>query len=152
AAPLRTVDVASPTQATTATVTLPGTLRPWQTAVLYARANGYVKAWHHDLGSQVRAGDLLVEIDTPELDQELAQGESLAREAEAAVVQAQTERTEAESDLKVAESNLKRAQAELNLAQSQLVRRERLLARKVIVEEEYDTALRQAETRTAEVA
>lgn len=151
-ATLRAVDVASPSKATTASVTLPGTLRPWQTAVLYARANGYVKAWHHDLGSQVRAGDLLVEIDTPELDQELAQGEGLAREAEAAVVQAQAERTEAEADLKVAESQLSRARAEVNLAQIQLVRREQLVARKVIVQEELDTAVRQMETRTAEVA
>lgn len=149
---VRSVQVALPTAAATSTVTLPGTLRPWQTANLHARVNGYLKAWHYDLGAKVHAGDLLAEIDTPELDQELAQGEALGREAEASVVQARTERIEAEADLKVAESQLIRAQAELNLARSQLVRREKLLARKVIVQEEYDTAVRQAETRAADVA
>ncbi len=148
----RLVQIAQPTAASTANVTFPGTLRPWQTASLRARVNGYVQAWHHDLGAAVQAGELLVEIDTPELDQELAQGEALADEADAAVVQAHTERSEAEADLKFAEAQLVRTQAELNLAHSQLVRREKLLGRKVIVQEEYDTALRQTEARAADVA
>lgn len=147
----RLVQVVQPTTASTASVTLPGTLRPWQTASLRARVNGYVRAWHVDLGAAVQAGELLAEIDTPELDQELAQGEALADEADAAAVQARTERSEAQADLNVAEAQLLRAQADLKLARSQLVRREKLLERKVIVQEEYDTALRQTEAREADV-
>ncbi|HSC78968.1 MAG TPA: HlyD family efflux transporter periplasmic adaptor subunit, partial [Chitinolyticbacter sp.] len=55
------------------TLTLAGTLRGRDEAVIHARTNGYLKAWHKDLGERVKAGDLLAEIDTPELDQELGQ-------------------------------------------------------------------------------
>jgi multidrug efflux pump subunit AcrA (membrane-fusion protein) len=148
----RTVYIDRPAPATTASVVLPATFRPWQTTTLHARVDGYLTAWHRDLGAQVRAGDLLAEIETPELDQELAEGEALARESAAAVVQAQAERTEAEAELKVAEAQLSRVRADLELARSLMVRREQLLTKKFIPQEEYDTAARQAEARSADVA
>ncbi len=52
---------------------LPGTLKPYVESPLYARTNGYLKIWYKDIGSHVRKGELLAEIDTPEIDQELAQ-------------------------------------------------------------------------------
>ncbi len=107
----RVVQIERPTPATTAQVVLPATLRPWQTTTLHARVNGYLAAWHRELGSSVKAGDLLAEIETPELDQELAQGEALVLEATSAVVQAQAERVEAQADLKNAEAQLARMQA-----------------------------------------
>src|SRR4051812_29363364 len=51
---LRTVSVVQPSPATSATVVLPATIRPWQTAVLNARVSGYLKAWHVDLGARVK--------------------------------------------------------------------------------------------------
>jgi RND family efflux transporter MFP subunit len=54
-------------------VVVPGTMQAFAEAAIYARANGYLKAWHADLGTRVKAGQLLAEIDTPEADQELAQ-------------------------------------------------------------------------------
>ena len=151
-AALPLVQVTQPVAATTTSVTLPGTVRPWQTTSLHARVNGFLKGWYFDLGAEVHKGDLLAEIDTPELDEELAQNTALAREAEAAVVQARAERVEAEADLKVAQAELSRVQAELNLANNQLARRELLLKRKAISEEDYDLAVRQAETQAAGVA
>ena len=52
---------------------LPGTVRAYSEAPIYARTNGYLKSWSVDIGSTVRKGQLLAEIDTPEIDQQLAQ-------------------------------------------------------------------------------
>ncbi len=52
---------------------LPGTLKPYVESPIYARTNGYLKIWYKDIGSHVQKGELLAEIDTPEIDQELAQ-------------------------------------------------------------------------------
>ncbi len=52
---------------------LPGTLSPYIESPIYARTNGYLKVWYKDIGSHVAKGELLAEIDTPEIDQQLAQ-------------------------------------------------------------------------------
>jgi RND family efflux transporter MFP subunit len=68
---------------------LPGRLEAYIRAPIYARVPGYLKSWKHDIGSNVKAGDVLAEIDTPDLDQQLFQ---------------------ARADLKVAEANARLAQ------------------------------------------
>lgn len=149
---VRSVTVDRPAPAASNSVVLPATIRPFQTAALYARASGFLAAWHHDLGEQVSAGDLLAEIATPELDQEVLQAEALLREAVAAARQARAERVEAQADLKVAEAQLVRIQAETALAKSQLVRREKLLAGRMVSQEEFETSQRQVEARGGDVA
>jgi RND family efflux transporter MFP subunit len=52
---------------------LPGTVQAYSEARIYARTNGYLKSWSVDIGSTVKKGQLLAEIDTPEVDQQLAQ-------------------------------------------------------------------------------
>jgi RND family efflux transporter MFP subunit len=52
---------------------LPGRLEAYIRAPIYARVPGYLKSWKHDIGGKVKAGDLLAEIDTPDLDQQLMQ-------------------------------------------------------------------------------
>jgi RND family efflux transporter MFP subunit len=52
---------------------LPGRLEAYIRAPIYARVPGYLKSWKHDIGSKVKAGELLAEIDTPDLDQQLMQ-------------------------------------------------------------------------------
>src|SRR6202051_3981446 len=52
---------------------LPGRLQAYIQAPIYARVPGYLKSWKHDIGGKVKAGDLLAEIDTPDLDQQLMQ-------------------------------------------------------------------------------
>ncbi len=52
---------------------LPGTLMAYIESPIYARTNGYLKKWYRDIGSRVSKGELLAEIDTPEVDQQLSQ-------------------------------------------------------------------------------
>src|SRR5437660_2812491 len=52
---------------------LPGTMEAFVESPIYARTNGYLKKWYHDIGSRVQKGDLLADIDTPEVDQQLSQ-------------------------------------------------------------------------------
>jgi RND family efflux transporter MFP subunit len=68
---------------------LPGRLEAYIRAPIYARVPGYLKSWRHDIGDKVKAGDVLAEIDTPDLDQQLSQ---------------------ARADLNVAKANAKLAQ------------------------------------------
>jgi RND family efflux transporter MFP subunit len=68
---------------------LPGRLEGYISAPIYARVPGYLKSWNHDIGSKVKAGEVLAEIDTPDLDQQLMQ---------------------ARADLGVAQANAKLAQ------------------------------------------
>ena len=55
---------------------LPGTVQAFYEAPIYARTNGYLHAWYTDIGASVRKGQLLAEIDTPEVDQQLRQAEA----------------------------------------------------------------------------
>lgn len=64
-------------------VVLPGTVQAWHEAPIYARTNGYVKAWKTDIGTRVEAGDLLAEIETPEVDAQLQQAQADLATAEA---------------------------------------------------------------------
>ena len=55
---------------------LPGNLQAYVESPIYARTNGYLKKWYRDIGSRVRQGDLLADIDTPEVDQQLLQAKA----------------------------------------------------------------------------
>ena len=74
-----TVAVASPTVTTPGSgLNLPAEVKPWQEASIFARVNGYLKDWLVDIGAHVQKDQLLAEIDTPDLDQQLAQANSQA--------------------------------------------------------------------------
>jgi RND family efflux transporter MFP subunit len=77
----QTSEIATPTVAliqaktspSTDTITLPGNIEGWFEAPIYARVEGYVKVWHKDYGALVKKGDVLAEINTPDLDAEYRQ-------------------------------------------------------------------------------
>ncbi|WP_347469627.1 efflux RND transporter periplasmic adaptor subunit [Burkholderia stagnalis] len=71
-------------------LSLPGTLRGYVEAPIYARASGYVLRWQADIGAHVKQGQLLAELDTPELNQELAQATAQRQQAQAALALAKT--------------------------------------------------------------
>jgi RND family efflux transporter MFP subunit len=65
------------------TLVLPGTVQAFYEAPIYARTNGYLKIWYTDIGTPVKKGQLLAEIETPEVDQELRQAQADLATAEA---------------------------------------------------------------------
>ena len=71
-------------------LTLSAELKPIVETPVYARASGYVRHWNGDLGAQVKEGEVLAELETPELDRELAEGRATLRQAEAALALAQS--------------------------------------------------------------
>lgn len=68
-------------------------VRAYVEAPIYARASGYLKRWLVDIGDQVKAGDLLAEIETPEIDQQLSQARAELAQAEATLDLAKTTAT-----------------------------------------------------------
>jgi RND family efflux transporter MFP subunit len=72
-----TVDVIHPERGVTGQhLTLPGTIDAYFEAPIYARVSGYLKMWYKDIGAHVTTGELLATIETPDLDQELAQAKA----------------------------------------------------------------------------
>jgi membrane fusion protein (multidrug efflux system) len=81
-----TVTVVSPTPAKGAGgLLLPAEIEPWVEAPIYARASGYLKRWLVDIGTVVEAGQLLAQIETPELDEELERARHQLSQAEASL-------------------------------------------------------------------
>lgn len=79
-----TVSVVAPTRAPAQqALVLPGEIEAYQEARIYARTSGYLRRWYTDIGTYVQAGQLLAEIESPEVDAELAQARSDAAMASA---------------------------------------------------------------------
>lgn len=64
-------------------ITLPGNIQPFISSPVYARTDGYLKKWYFDIGAHVKAGQLLATIQSPEIDEQLAQARSTLSTAEA---------------------------------------------------------------------
>src|SRR5580693_5025936 len=78
-----TVTVVRPQAAQPADIALPGRLEAWSEAPVYARTNGYVRSWYADIGDRVRSGQVLAEIDTPDVDQQLGAARAALATADA---------------------------------------------------------------------
>jgi membrane fusion protein (multidrug efflux system) len=80
-------------------ISLPGSVQPLEETVIYARASGYVRKWYVDIGDKVKDGQLLAELDTPELDQELDQARAQLNQAQASLVQSKANRELSQANL-----------------------------------------------------
>jgi len=79
-----TVSVSKPSAEPAADqLVLPAQLQAYVESAIYARTNGYLLRWTRDIGSHVKKGELLAEIDTPEVDQELSQAKAAQQQTEA---------------------------------------------------------------------
>ena len=94
----------------TVTLNLPGETEAYTQAPIHAQVNGYLKKWYSDIGAKVKMGDILAEIETPALDQQLAQ----------------------------ARANLQQSQAALWVSQTTYSRQADLLSKKVISQQDFD--------------
>jgi RND family efflux transporter MFP subunit len=119
-----TVTVVQPTSgAATQEIVLPGDTQAFNNTPIYARTNGYLKRWYVDIGTHVQQGQLLAEIDTPEIDQQLEQ----------------------------ARADLKNAQANEQLAQITAARWQNLLKTNSVSKQETDQAVSDLSARKASV-
>ena len=127
-----TVAIVSPSPGNSnLSVPLPAEVQAYVEAPIYARASGYLKHWLVDIGAPVKAGQLLAEIDTPELDQQRAQAQAEVAQNQAALDLAkitaarwtdllktasvsQQETAEKQSDLELKKANLDGALANLH--------------------------------------
>lgn len=83
-------------------LTLPGETRPFLTAAIAARATGYIAERRIDIGSRVKAGDLLLRIAAPDLDQQLAQSQAQLGQLKAQLLQAQAQVEQAKANVTLA--------------------------------------------------
>jgi len=103
---------------------LPGTLQGFVQAPIAARASGYLKRWHKDIGTRVKQGELLAEIETPEIDQQLSQAMAARQQAASSLDLARStlerweslRRKDVVSQQEVDERRSAEAQARANLA------------------------------------
>src|SRR5712664_894326 len=102
---------------------LPGAMQAYVESPIYARTNGYLKKWYHDIGSRVRQGELLADIDTPEVDQQLSQ----------------------------ARAELNTAQANANLSKITATRYQELIKTDGVSKQEVDNAVGDLEAKVANV-
>jgi membrane fusion protein, multidrug efflux system len=84
-----TVAVIHPEKSEAAAAQLPGQLSAYTDAPIYAQTSGYLKSWSFDIGAKVKANDILGEIDTPEVDQALAQAKAQLKTDQSALQLAQ---------------------------------------------------------------
>lgn len=129
---LQTVAVVSPSPGKTDLgVPLPADIQAYVEAPIYARASGYLKKWDVDIGQHVEAGQLLAEIDTPEVDQQLEQAKAEVAQAQANLTLAKStserwvdllktssvseqETAEKQADFELKKANLEAANANLH--------------------------------------
>ena len=104
-------------------VVLPGNMQAFIDSPIYARTSGYLKAWYHDIGAHVQKGELLAIIESPEVDQQLAQSKE---------------------DLSTAQANLK-------LAQITATRYSDLFKTDSVAKQDVDNAVQDAAAKAASV-
>jgi membrane fusion protein, multidrug efflux system len=75
----------------TSSLVLPGSVQPLQETSVYARANGYVRRWMVDIGAHVEKGQVLAELEVPDIDEELRQAQAGANQTRAGIAQSKTQ-------------------------------------------------------------
>ena len=124
AAAIQSVNVVHPTVSRgSPEIALPGNTQAFTDTPIYARTSGYLKRWYFDIGARVHKGQLMAQIETPELDQQL----------------------------QVAQANLKSSQANLNLANTTSTRYQNLLKTNSVSKQETDQATSDAAAKEAAV-
>lgn len=149
----RSVTVTSPSVSNAeAELVLPAQALPNEQTTLYPRIDGYVAKWHADRGARVRAGQLLAEIDAPELDQQARQAAAALERGRAAVGQLKADREQAAAEAEAAGAQVQSVEADSALAERELERLTATIRAGVASRTDYDTAVRNRDAATARVA
>lgn len=159
------VDVVTPTRGGAARLTVqPGTVHAFESVELFAKASGYLKTQSVDIGSRIKRGDLLAEIDAPELvidveaaEAALARSEAQCEQARARARTAEAERESAHAAVAQARADQERLVARRSLSEKQLDRIKALSERdavdaRLVDEQTHDLEAAQAGERAGEAA
>ncbi len=119
--------------------TLPGNTQAIQDAPIYARINGYLRARYVDIGDQVHAGQVLADIDTPELDKQVEGAQSAVEQAKANLENAREALIKAEADERTAAANVEKAKTDLTFTSVQFGRYKSLAQQGAVSLEDRDT-------------
>ena len=130
---------------------LPANIQPFQSTDINARVDGYLKAWHAEIGDRVAAGKLLAEIDAPELDQQLRKAEAVLAQGRAEVEQAKSDVTQAIADFHQAEADVVKADASLLFALTTEKRYTALAESGAASKQQADESVRNSGVGVAEV-
>jgi RND family efflux transporter MFP subunit len=133
-------------------LTLPANTLAVSVASIYARSNGYVRERYVDIGSQVKAGQLLAVIETPEVDQELEQGDANVSQAKAAREQARAGLAQSLAALNQAQANFRQAQSNEEISRITNTRWQVLVNKGVIPKQSGDERRTDYDARRAAVA
>lgn len=136
---------------------LPGNTEAVTTARIYARADGYVRQRLVDIGSRVKAGQVLAIIESPEVDQQLLQARATAEQSRASLEQVKATLEQSKAEVAQASSNVQAARANEEIAATTHERWDRLVAKGVLPKQSGDErrttyAARSAETASATAA
>jgi RND family efflux transporter MFP subunit len=151
APPPRNVRLTRPSPLEDAPLTLPANIEGFQCTLLYARVNGYVRTWLREIGDRVKQGQVLAEIDTPEMDQELEQARATLIQGRADLETAKAEWRESEFGLKQAEADVARAKANLEYSLGVHTRNTALRRQGVIPQQDFDDSHRDTVARQADI-
>ncbi len=149
--PIRSVRVIRPSVLADADLTLPANIDAFQSTSLYSRVNGYVRQWHAEIGDRVKHGQVLAEIDTPDLDQELEQARANVSQGLADLDTAKAALIEAEFSLKQAIADVARAKANLEYSRGVHARNTVLSKQHVIPQQDFDDSRRDVDAKQADI-
>lgn len=130
-------------------LTLPANIEPIQEIPVYARVDGFLKKRHVNIGDKVRVNQVLLEIETPEVVQQLKEAEAENKQAYSQLKSAQAELAQAKATLATHKANVKKTQADLALAESQVKRYDDLAKEGAISLEQRDMKQRDVDASKA---
>jgi RND family efflux transporter MFP subunit len=122
-------------------VVLPGATQAIQDTPIYARVDGYLRARYVNIGDKVRAGQVLADIDTPELDQQVQAAASSVEQAAANLDNTKQAYDKAKADANTAEANVRKAKTDLQYYTAELDRYKKLVAEGAVSQEDRDSRL-----------
>jgi len=139
-APYVSVTIAKPSPAIEE-FTLPGNTQAIQDAPIYARVDGYLRSRYANIGDHVHAGEILADIDTPELDQQVQAAASAVEQARANLDSARQSYHKAVADEHTAEANVRKAKTDLQYFSTELDRYKHLEQQGAVSTEDRDSRL-----------
>jgi RND family efflux transporter MFP subunit len=122
---------------------LPGSTQAIQVASIYARVNGYLDKRFANIGDQVKAGQILATIDTPEIDQQVQAAESAVQQSMAQVENAKEAEVKSQADVRTAAANVRKAQTDLQFYTAEVKRYTGLAKQGAVSLEDRDSHVQQ---------